>query len=760
MLWKLKQMSERNDYTPSVGTSHIRTDLKSKVLGTAEYTADLSLPNMLNACVLRSPHPHANILSIDTEKAMEMDGVFNVLTPFNVPEGRVAPDVPILDSKVRFVGDEVAVVAAVDILQARAAIDLIEVSYEVLPFYTNAHDSLNSESFPIHPQGNLVNGVPLVEKRGNIEEGFDQADYIVEDSFTTSDHHPASLEPRAALAFWNGARLTVWKPSRGIHADKKILASALDLNPDDITVIGPAMGAGYGSKDETRTSVLAALLSIRTGRPVRLELNREEEFLAGRRRHSTFTEIKMGIKKDGTITAVHAKTIMDTGAYLSSGPGVVRRAGQGVLYLYKCPNVRYEGQIVYTNTPTAGSYRALGAPQGHFALESLSDKASEKLNMDPLEFRLKNHVGLEGQPGERTTPITQIVDTQPVEGGIPFSSNELHQCLTLGAEAIGWEKRNYIQNSAGPVRRGMGMSMFIYRGGPGGQSNAEMSLDKDGLFTLNVGFMDVGEGSSTVIIQMAADTLGVSPAMVRINGGHTDETPESPMTAGSTLTFSAGHAAIQAAKQLTDIVIKTSVEIFNLGGPEGLYLSSNGVESKYGKSVSFLEIVRKTGRLTSLASVTPGSKDYIVNSFGAHFAEIEVDIETGRIEIVKYIAAHDSGRIINPRLAEGQVRGGVSQMMGFTFLEDMEIDSQTGITLNASFLEHKSPTIMEYPEIEVIFVDSVDPVGPFGAKSLGEPPCIPPAPTIANALYHATGVRINDLPLSPDNVLQAMKNLR
>ena len=287
-----------------------------------------------------------------------------------------------------------------------------------------------------------------------------------------------------------------------------------------------------------------------------------------------------------------------------------------------------------------------------------------------------------------------------------------------------------------------------------------MSLDKDGLFTFIVGFMDVGECSSTVIIQMAADTLGVSPAMVRINGGHTDETPESPMTAGSTLTFSAGHAAIQAAKQLTDIVIKTSVEIFNLGGPEGLYLSSNGVESKYGESVSFLEIVRKTGRLTSLASVTPGSKDYIVNSFGAHFAEIEVDIETGRIEIVKYIAAHDSGRIINPRLAEGQVRGGVSQMMGFTFLEDMEIDSQSGITLNASFLEHKSPTIMEYPEIEVIFVDSVDPVGPFGAKSLGEPPCIPPAPTIANALYHATGVRINDLPLSPDNVLQAMKNLR
>ena len=752
-------MSEQSTHTPAVGTSYIRTDLEGKVLGTAEYTADIALPNMLHASVLRSPHPHANILGIEIGSATKLDGVFDVLTPFNVPEGKVAPDVPILDSRVRFVGDEVAVVAAVDIDQAKAAIDLIDVCYEVLPFSTNVHDSLNSASFPIHSEGNLVNGGPLIESRGSIKEGFDQADYVVEDSFTTPDHHPASLEPRAALASWDGTRLTVWKPSRGIHADKNILASALGLSPNNIAVVGPAMGAGYGSKDETRTSVMAALLSIRTGRPVKLELDREEEFLAGRRRHSTYTEIKMGLKKDGTITAVHAKTIMDTGAYLSSGPGVVRRAGQGILYLYKCANVKYEGQLVYTNTPTAGSYRALGAPQGHFALESLSDKASEILNMDPLEFRFKNHVGPEGQPGERTTPRNQIIDTQPVEGGVPFSSNELRQCLKLGAEAIGWDRRDHIQNAAGPIRRGIGMSMFIYRGGPGGQSNAEISLDQDGLFTLNVGFMDVGEGSSTVVIQMAADTLGIPPAMVRINGGHTDKTPESPMTAGSTLTFSAGHAAMQAAKDLKDAIINASLKLIGLGDSEGLYLTPNGVKSKCGESISFLDIVHNAGPIKTLASVTPGSKDYIVNSFGAHFAEIEVDTETGHIEIIKYIAVHDSGRIINPRLAEGQVRGGVSQMMGFTFLEDMEIDPHSGVALNASFLEHKSPTIMEYPEIEVIFADSIDPIGPFGAKSLGEPPCIAPAPTIANALYHATGVRINDLPLTPDSVLLAMKNL-
>ena len=753
-------MVDQNAHPPSVGTSFQRADLRDKVLGIAKYTADLSLPDMLHARVLRSPHPHANILSIDVQPALNMVGVYDVLTPFNVGGGKVAPDVPILDTKVRFVGDEIAVIAAVNVYEADAAIDLIKVSYEVLPFSTNMDTSMKKGNPKIHTQGNVVNGGPIVEARGNVEEGFDQADYIVEDSFTTPDHHPASLEPRAALASWDGTRLTMWKPSRGIHADKAILASALDVNPNNITVIGPVMGGGYGSKDETRTSVLAALLSMRTGRPVKLELSREEEFLAGRRRHSTFTKIKMGVKKDGTVTAVHVKTIMDTGAYLSSGPGVVRRAGQGALYLYRCPNVKYEGQIVYTNTPTAGSYRALGAPQGHFALESLSDQVADKLNIDPLKFRLMNHVGLEGQPGERTTPKNQIIDTQPVEGGIPFSSNELRQCLILGADAIGWERRDQIQTPTGSIRRGIGMSMFIYRGGPGGQSNAKMSLDEDGFFTLNVGFMDVGEGSSTVVLQMAADTLGVLPQMVRLNSGNTDNTPQSPMTAGSTLTFSAGQAAVRAANQLAQIVIESASEVIGLTDTEGLYITPEGVCSTSGDEVNFTDLVKKSGLLKTTVSVTPGSKDYIVNSFGAHFAEIEVDIETGYVKVIKYVAAHDSGKIINPRMAESQVRGGISQMMGFTFLEDMEIDDLSGVTLNASFLEHKSPTIMEYPEIEVIFADSIDPVGPFGAKSLGETPCIAPAPTIANALYHATGVRLNHLPFTPDNVLTALRKLR
>ena len=259
------------------------------------------------------------------------------------------------------------------------------------------------------------------------------------------------------------------------------------------------------------------------GRPVKVELTREEEFIAGRSRHATITKVRVGVRQDGTITAIHATTIMDTGAYLSSGPGVIRRAGQGALYLYRCANARYDGYLVYTNQPSAGSYRALGAPQGHFALESLMDRVAEEIGIDPLEFRLKNHVGPEGQPGERVTPLTEIVDSQPLEGGIPFSSNGLRECLERGASAIGWRGRRATAAGFGPAakKRGMGMSMFIYRGGPGGRSTARMRLDHDGSVTLTTGVVDVGEGSMTVLAQIAAEALSVPFEKVNVVSGDT-----------------------------------------------------------------------------------------------------------------------------------------------------------------------------------------------------------------------------------------------
>ncbi len=753
-----------------IGTSVARHDLPEKLTGEAKYASDIQLPGMLHGKIVRSPHPHARITSIDASSAENLDGVHAVLTPFDVPGGRLAPDLPILDQEVRYVGDEVAAVAADDEDLAEYAASLLEVRYEQLPFVTTARQALESWDAPVHPGGNLVGGEPLALTRGDVDEGFEEADRIFSMSFSTPAHSPAPLEPRAAVAMWEGGKLTVWKTSRGVHADRLSLASALRVHRDDVRVIGATLGAGFGGKDESRLSVIAAELARRAGRPVKLEATREEEFVAGRKRHSTETTVKVGVKNDGTVTSIHATTLMDTGAYLASGPGVVRRAGQAALYLYRCANVRYDGHLVYTNQPSAASYRALGAPQGHFALEVTMNHIADELGIDPLEFRMRNHVGIEGQAGERVTPANEIIDTQPVEGGIPFSSNGLRECLERGAEAFGWKDREAAKResqsqqqsqsqSEGRLKTGSGMSMLIYRGGPGGRSAARVRLNRDGSVQVIAGLMDVGEGSTTVIAQIVAEAVGVPYESVRVTFGDTADTPEAPITAGSTATFSTGTAAKQAAEELRAKILGAVAthlddDVSGLSVVDGAVLSEDG---NVRLALEDIAAIAGADELEATASVMPGSRDHIVNSFGAHFAEVEVDTETGNVRVLRYVAAHDSGRILNPRLATNQVEGGVSQMLGFTLSEEMLTDSESGVTLNASFLEHKSPTIQEYPPIEVIFADVVDPIGPYGAKALGEPPSVGVAPAVINAIYDAVGVRITDLPATPDKVLEALR---
>ena len=741
----------------TIGKSEPRRDLPEKLTGEAKYAADVQLPGMLFGKILRSPHPHARILSINVDAARNLPGVRGVVTPFDAPKGQVAPDMPILDTEARYVGDEVAAVAADDEDLAEAALSLIEVKYEQLPFVTDAVEAIKPDAPQTRPGGNLVGGKPLTLTRGNVEEGFAQADRIFEETYSTPAHAGAALEPRAAVASWDGDNLTVWKSTRGVHADQLALSLALDVPRGNIRVMGQNMGAGYGTKDETRLGAITAVLAQRAGRPVKIELTRQEEFVAGRHRHGTTTTVRMGVKNDGTVTAVHATTIMDTGAYLSSGPGVIRRAGQGALYLYRCANVQYDGYLTYTNTPSGGSYRALGAPQGHFALESLADTISEDLGIDPLEFRLKNHVRLEGQPGERVTPANEVLDTQPVEGGVPFSSNGLRECLQIGSEAIDWGRPSE-QPESGNLRRGKGMGMFIYRGGAGGRSIARMRLESDGSLRLLTGLMDVGEGSLTVMPQIAAEELGVGYGQVLVTFGDSETTPEAPLTAGSTATFSTGTATKEAARQLKARIIEVVAPLLDTE-PSNLQITDDGVEHiQYPeRSVSFAQIAESAGEIEIEAAISPGSRDHVINSFGAHFAEVEVDTDTGQVRVLRYIAAHDSGRILNPKLAINQVEGGVSQMLGFTLSEQMLTDPRNGVTLNASFLEHKSPTLQDFPEMQVLFADVVDPVGPFGAKALGEPPSIGVAPAVANAIYNAIGVRIRDLPLTPDRVLNEIE---
>ena len=744
----------------TVGRSVPRRELADKLAGTAIYSADIAPPGMIHGVIVRSPHPHAEVLSVDAAPALALDGVRAAVTPADAPTARLAPDMLVLDTRVRFAGDEVAAVAADDLDTARLAAALVRVEYQPLPFITDPVAALEPGAQAIHPQGNLAIPEPLALQRGDIDAGFAAADIILEETYFLPTHSATPLEPRAALAAWDDERLTVWKSTRGVHVDRAALAHVLGMEESKVRVIGPNMGGGYGNKDESRMAALAAVLAQRAARPVRIEYSREEEFVAGRTRHGGRINLRIGVRANGDITAIHGDAIMDSGAYQSSAPGVARRTGQGMLYLYRCPNVRFDARPATTNKPVSGSYRALGAPQGHFALETLIDRAAAAVGMDPLEFRVRNHVPLEGQAGPRLTPPHEIVDGQPVEGGIPFSSNGLAECLERGAAEFGWSARFDRQDPSDPfIRRGRGMSIMIYRGGVGSESAASLSINNDGKVQLVSGLIDVGEGAVTVLAQMAAEVLSVEYDDVLPLFADTESTPNAPITAGSTATFSTGTAVLQAAEQLRGHLLSAATT--HLETPLDALQIGDGsvfVAADPERRVTFAQLARsaEAGTLYAEATVMPGSPDYIVNSFGAHFCEIEVDTATGRIRIARYIAAHDSGRIINPRTALNQVEGAISQMLGFALSEELVTDTPTGVTLNGSYLEHKSPTIQDYPNIQTIFADVIDPVGPMGAKALGEVPSVGVAPAIANALYDAIGVRFTSLPITPDKVLIAL----
>lgn len=745
-----------------IGKSVKRRDLPEKLTGNAKYTADIKLPGMLHGKILRSVYPFAHINSIDSSKTLKLPGVASILTPFDVPLGNVALDMSILDTTVRFVGDEVAAVAATDEDIAQEAIELLDVNYSPLPFVLNAEDALKLDAPKVHETGNLIGGEPIVLMRGDVEEGFRNCDYIFDETFTTPAHSGSALEPRAVIAMWEDDFLTIWKCSRGVHSDRKNISNALSMDPNKIRVIGPHLGGGFGNKDESRLASIVAILAYRAGRPVKIEFSREEEFIAGRCRHSTSTQMKIGVSRAGKISAIQVQTIMNTGAYLASGPGVIRRAGQAALYLYRCPNVRYEGYLVYTNRPSAGSYRALGAPQGHFALEVMVDKIAHSLGMDPLDFRLMNHVDIVGQPGIRVTPPSEIVDTQPVEGGIPFSSNGLRECLELGSKAIQWRNiKGFKKSDSGVKKTGIGMSMFIYRGGPGGEAQARLKLNYDGTVQLITGLMDVGEGATTVLCQIAANELSIPYDAVHATFADTHYTPNAPVTAGSSATFSTGLAVQRAAGLLKSKIISFASSNFGVR-PDDLRLKDGYVYEDSSSNANILlseigHLTRETPLQTNV-SLMPGSKDFIINSFGAHFVRVEIDVVTGQLEILQYVAAHDSGQILNPSLAANQVEGGISQMLGFTLTEEMIIDDFTGGIVNPRYLEHKSPTILDIPDIEVIFADVLDPEGPFGAKALGELPSIGVAPAIANAIHDAIGIWVNDLPASPNRIVELLDN--
>lgn len=740
-----------------VGTAVPRLGLAQKVRGEARYTADLKRPGMLYGRVLRSPHAHARIVHIDAAEAVRLAGVHAVLTHWDVPQVRIDPDMLPLDPVVRFVGDEVAVVAAESEALAEDALRLIQVQYDVLPAVFEVEEALQPGAPTVHPQGNLVDGERLLVARGDVEQGFAEATHIFAGTFRTQFHAPVGMETRAALAEWQGETLTVWKTSRSVHAnDRQTLARVLDLPLEQIRVVCPNMGGGFGNKDEGRLAVLVALLARQAGRPVRIEYSRAEEFVAGRNRQAAVHHLRIGVRQDGTPTAISMQSTMNAGAYVATGVRVTRRIGQGALYLYTCPHARFEGTTVYTHRPAGGSFRGLGAPLGHFALEVLTDQIAAALHIDPLDYRLRFHVTRVGQPGQRTTPPDALLPDEPVEGGVSFSSNGLRECLLAGAEQIDWRQRRQPHGSAtGPLRRGLGLAMGIYKGGVGREAEAEVRLTPAGRVQVHIGNVDVGQGSTTILAQIAAEALSMPIDRVDMVMADTANTPPAHITAGSSTTITSGAAVKLAAEDARRHLLERAAVVMQVPSVclQAGYCSSDATPQRL--DVASV-LAGMPADIVGTAQITSGSRDYLINAFAAHFAEVEVDMRSGRIRLLRYVAAHDSGRIIHPRLAENQVSGGVLQFLGIALREELYVDAPSGVTLNPSFLEHKSTSIVDFPPIDVLFPAGPDPLGPHGAKALGEPPVVPVLAAVANAVANATGVWLDEAPFTPKRVLQAI----
>jgi len=755
-----------------VGHSVTRVDAHAKITGTAEFSADrFSIKNLLHGKTLRSPHAHAEIIGIDTAAAEALPGVRAVITfrdsppiPFEAgddsgPEGPLAP-VYLLNKIVRHVGDEVAALAADSEAIAEAALGLIEVQYRPLPFVLNEELALEANAPSVRGGTNLAGKEPIEFSRGDIDLGMKQAELIVEQTYRTQSTSPLALEPRYGVASWDADRLTVWKASRNVYGDRDKLARIFQLPHEQVRVIAAYLGGGFGSKDETRLGLITALLARKAGKPVRMGYTREEELGYGKWRHATTTRIRMGLKRDGTITAIDATSALNTGPY-APGYGVASRLGHGLTYLYTCPNARFIGKVAYTNRPVAGSYRGLGAPQAHFALESLADEVAERLGIDPLEFRLRHCVRPEGQPGARVTPSDSLIPAQPIEGGVPFSSNLLAECLKDGAKRIGWKAR-----PNGPRKRlvngkyrGMGLAACIYKTGQS-QSASVVRLKADGSAELLMSISEIGQGAWTILRQIVAETLALDFEKVHGTFADTDTTPFAHSTSGSTTTFTSGLAAQQAAENAKQRLLEAAAKLLEV---ETAKLARRGEFIEVADTpeiripVSYVIRRQPDQTITGEAKLRAGSKTHIINSFAAHFAEVEVDAGTGSVRVLSYVAAHDSGRIVHPEAARGQVIGGVVQGIGYALMEEIPIDPDTGAPLTLNLDSFKIPNLIDIPPIEAIFIERADPIGPYGAKALGEPPLVPVAAAIANAVNDATGVRLRELPITAEKVLAGLR---
>ena len=778
-----------------VGEGLPRVDTIAKATGQAKFAEDIFLPAMLWGKILRSPHPHARILNIDTSQAEKLPGVKAIITGQDVAGIRYAfvdtprypaDEYPLAVDKVRYIGNGVAAVAAVDEATAEDALDLIEVEYEVLPAVFAPEEAMKAEApvlhdedyagtsvweewiGPAHPRKgveSMYNNVAAEThvEIGDVEEGFSQSDYIREDRFETQVTTHCAMEPHVAVAHYESTgKLNVWLSGQSIFYKRYMLAKALGVPVSQVRVHKTYVGGAFGGKiDLFPYEFCAAFLSRQTGRPVKISLTREEVMVATRLNHPMIMELKTGVKHDGTIIAQQTKVIDDTGGYRGSGPVVVFLAHAFNVPIYRVPNIKYDGYAIYTNNPVKGPQRAHGAPQIRFAMDSQLDMIAEELGLDPVEMMLKNarHQG----------------DVLP--NGDVLESCGLSQCIQRVAKESDWESKRR-RPGTGRVRRGVGISACsMFSGAPfyPFASAAAVKLHDDGGVTLFTGTSELGQGAETTMAQIAAEELGVSLDDIRVVSGDTETTPidlGNFLSGGALVTGNAVKmAAAEARKQLfevaSDMIDAAPSELVAKDGR--IY-----IDGRPERGVSFAEAARAsvlqndgnpvmgrgyfkplpdTNRYPSLAK----AKGRLTPAYGyaAHVAEVDVDIRTGGVKVVNLTAYHDCGFPLNPLIVEGQIDGNVSMGIGQALTEEVLL--QEGQVFNPSLLSYLMPTSLEVPRMIRGHVVTNEPTGPFGAKEVGEGAIAGVLAAVANAVYDAIGVRITHLPITSEKILDALE---
>jgi CO/xanthine dehydrogenase Mo-binding subunit/aerobic-type carbon monoxide dehydrogenase small subunit (CoxS/CutS family) len=744
---------------PAQAELHRRIDARDKVRGTALYAADLTMPGMIHGAVLRSPHPHADILHIDDSEARMLPGVVTVVTARDVPGlnryGRAVKDQRVLaDGRVRQIGDAVAAVAATSPETAARALLLIRVSYKPLPAILNPAEALKEDAILIHESGNL-----LAEQEshwGDAEAALAQAHLVVDESYSTPFVEHAYLEPEAALAYRDDEGcLVVRSATQHSHLHRREVAETMGLPLEQVRILPTVIGGAFGAKTDISCECVVALLALKTGRPVKIVYSRAESFASTTKRHPFRMRIRTGVTKEGRLTALAAEVLADTGAYASAGPAIMVRAFVSLVGPYQIPNVAIHGRVVYTNNTVAGAMRGYGATQVAFAMESQIDIIAARLGIDPLEFRLMN----------RRTTNAAVATPRDVEQEAAY-----RQTVEAVRPYYEQAKRARRADGNGRWRRGVGIASMRYGIGythtqlP--QSVAE--LENDGRVRLFVGAMDMGQGTDTALGLIAARELTLPLEAVSVVSGDTELTPDTGASSGSRVVYTDGNAVKEAALALRDAVLATASELLKISY-ESLEMRDGRVAPRpetgvSGPTVSLAEVARarqSTGlsmRFTGIFHPVPmhdllsdSPSPYLVHVSATHVAEVEVDTRRGTVRVLRVVAAHDVGRVIYPQGLKGQIEGAVSMGMGFALKEEFIPGETTG------FEQYRIPTARETPEIVPLMVEMIDPSAGLGAKGAAECATVAVAPAITNAIADATGIRIHHLPATPHRLLVLME---